>query len=251
MKSQRKRNAFTLIELLVVIAIIAILAAMLLPALNKARMTALRSQCISNLKQLSLGVSMYAHDNGDYLPYPNWDAGIPRPGWLYDDSNGGIPQPNPVSPTLPYVGGQIWSYVKDAKVYWCPLDRTNTAGSTYPSRMNKLSTYCMNGAVCGFYSARNPSYKLGQMRSTGYLFWEPDDSQGPHAYNDGASSPDVSEGPSRRHITGCVISSLDGHCEYIKLTKYMALVAVPGPNNDIWCDPGRPNTGGYPDASGN
>src|SRR5438552_11363357 len=64
------RPAFTLIELLVVIAIIAILAALLLPALSKAKALGLSASCLNNLRQLQLGWLTYAHDNSEWMP-PN------------------------------------------------------------------------------------------------------------------------------------------------------------------------------------
>ena len=79
-RPQAVASGFTLIELLVVIAIIAILAAMLLPALSKAKMTAQQIKCVSNLKQLTLSGIMYANDTGSFIGYS--DPALPGSLWM-------------------------------------------------------------------------------------------------------------------------------------------------------------------------
>src|ERR1041384_2887360 len=108
-------GAFTLIELLVVIAIIAILAALLLPALAKAKNQSLNATCKSNMRQIALGILMYADENRDYLPWPGEVDSNREPDWVFG-GQGTIDPKNPNSWRAARFGfhadaGSIFAYV--------------------------------------------------------------------------------------------------------------------------------------------
>src|SRR5690606_17050360 len=86
MSHTEKKKGFTLVELLVVIGIIALLVAILLPTLNKARRSAQTVACLSNMRQLGLGIIMYAHEKDGQMPAGSWDGWTSSPndiaGWI-------------------------------------------------------------------------------------------------------------------------------------------------------------------------
>ena len=228
-------GAFTLIELLVVIAIIAILAAMLLPALSKSKDKAIRSQCEGDLKQINLAISMYTLDFREYLPEPNWNSPWVSRGWLYDASGGSVPDPTQApyntDSQLAYKGGLLWDYIRSSGVYRCPLDRTNTI--SWKLRAQKLSSYLMNGSVCGFGGIAGKSYKTSAFRQDCIILWQALETN-PGDFNDGSSSPN--EGITKLHSIGTTVGVIDGHVEYLKTLKFYTEVTNPGKGR-LWCNP--------------
>ncbi|HWY77122.1 MAG TPA: prepilin-type N-terminal cleavage/methylation domain-containing protein, partial [Verrucomicrobiae bacterium] len=131
-------KAFTLVELSIVIAVIAILGAILLPTLERARGRGQRVACANNLKQLQAGWHLYAGDNNGIMPVNNWDgitgdfaASLPG-SWVVGNAR--------ETSWTNIVRGTQWPYNPSLGVYHCPADRSVARdGSTVRFRSYSLS----------------------------------------------------------------------------------------------------------------
>jgi prepilin-type N-terminal cleavage/methylation domain-containing protein len=233
-----KHRAFTLIELLVVIAIIGILAALLMPALSKAKSQAGKATDLNNLKQIMLAVHIYASDAGDVLPSANWDNGGGNlPGWLYTPGGAaGFDQKT----------GQLWPILREPKIYICPNDdlrmvHWSNVKQRDMARPQQISSYAMNGGVIGYSWAYEHLFspaKTAQMRPGDCLFWETDETE-PSYFNDGANYPP--EGVSGRHTAGGVQAAMDGSASYIKLEQWYQQDMTDTNRDRLWCNPNSPD----------
>jgi len=235
---------FTLIELLIVIAIIAILAALLLPAVSHARNDGSKATDLNNLRQGMIVLHLYSTDNSDALPPPNGDDGgsvSTNSGWLYTPdmaANG--------TNRFDASTGLFWPTLHNPKVYLCPMDDPNAArfskhDGTIEHRRQQLSSYAMNGAVNDYSKMINGKpiapVRLSAMRADDCAFWETDETE-PYYFNDGANRPD--EGVSARHYQGAVQAAFDGSVSYIRLKEWYQYVADAN-RNKLWSYPGSPD----------
>ncbi len=162
-------RAFTLIELLVVIAIIAILAGMLLPSLAKAKAKGQGISCLSNLKQIQLGVNMYPDDNSGFMVKPG-NSGTELYAWVQGwlDFNPATTDNTNISQLVDPRKAALAPYVPSAAVYKCPADRSSVkiAGKVHP----RVRSMGMSQAIGGPGGWLQPSsYNEGQKRYKAFV----------------------------------------------------------------------------------
>lgn len=266
---RRKLSAlcgFTLIELLIVIAIIAILAAMLLPALSKAKVKAQRTSCMNNLRQLAMGAIMYANDNNGEL-VSSWPLGLASgsvnpycwcPGyaaWPHDPTYGPAPDYDATN-FWALTQGTVWPYVKAYGVYKCPADKSNVNGVPV---VRSLSMNCWIGgrsfgdptgsttfftpqsdASCTFTLFRKETQVTAPV-NTWFLLDEDEKSINDAMFVvDMGAGSGIADAPSRRHANAYGINYLDGHSAINKLldgrTIYWSSLPIPkdNPLNPDW-----------------
>jgi len=219
-----KRRGFTLVELLVVIAIIALLMAILMPALNRARELGRRSVCLGNLKQLALAWVMYADENdGDLVNGRLGQDRVNSAGVILEEAWVGIVDSawnerqqiqgrgTPPNPDEGIKNGALWEFVRNAKVYRCPAGQVGHAVNyQIVDSMNGVAqanaradqVWANNRGDLSKTHNKMVFIDIGKVRNSSYHVH----------YNQGQWG----NAPSIRHRDGTTVSYADAHSVYIK-----------------------------------
>ena len=233
----RRQTAFTLIELLVVISIIALLMAILMPVLSRAREQGKRACCLSNLKQLMLAWGMYADDNNGRIVMgctqksaeTAW--GGPYNCWVYYVNPGS--NPSEQAKLQGIRDGGLFRYIKNERLYKCPTGiRGEVVTYAIPDGMNGHRIADVQGLeliVTRRESIKNPGQRIvfldeGQLTSSSWTIWY--------------SQPRWWDQPTLRHGNGTNFAFADHHADYWKWNDARTInVAQIG--QDVWQSSGR------------
>lgn len=228
-----RKDAFTLIELLVVIAVIAILAALLLPALSAAKQRALATQCMSNNRQLALAWTMYAGDHDDKLAMNSdwnasingqhsWITGIMSWGTSTDNTNVQFLVTSTDSLFAPYLGRSVGVFACPAASFYVSSAQRANGWS------HRVRTVAMDGAIGDGYKKQSFPYssqywwakRMSQLIRPGpsksWLFSD----EHPDSIDDGilydyygytSGTGQFTELPGTQHRGSCGVSFADGH----------------------------------------